>query len=138
MLTLSFRLPRRICLFLAWLPAIALYGLITVLSHQPQLPAPGEVVADWIWFKSAHFLVYGTLTFFVWMALRVQGWKFERARLGTWYILVLAAVLDEFHQTFIPGRTGRVLDIFIDLLAAWSVLQILAGYNRNKFEKFGM
>jgi VanZ family protein len=130
-LTLPFRLPRRICIFLAWLPAIGLYGLITFLSHQPQLPAPGEVVADWIWFKSAHFLVYGTLTFFVWNAFRVTGLRSERARLTTWYVILLAAVVDETHQLFIPGRTGRVLDVFIDLLAAWSVLQVLSRYNRE-------
>lgn len=65
--------------------------------------------------KCAHMLEYGIL------AALTAGW------LGSWwetakrklYILTLAVCLcyaasDEFHQLFVPGRSGRVSDVFID------------------------
>ncbi|WP_114679231.1 VanZ family protein [Desulfofundulus thermocisternus] len=36
-------------------------------------------------------------------------------------ILVLVAALDEWHQTFVPGRTGRAVDVLVDL-AGYTVL----------------
>jgi VanZ family protein len=86
-------------------------------------------VADFFWFKSAHFFVYGLLTLLVWFAWRAQLWRPQSLILATWYTLCIAATLDEFHQRFVPGRGSRPMDVFIDLLAAWAVLQVAARYN---------
>ncbi len=45
-------------------------------------------------------------------------------------ISVAYAVSDEFHQTFVPTREGKLRDIFIDL-AGISIMYI---YIRNNFE----
>jgi len=30
-------------------------------------------------------------------------------------IVILVGALDEWHQTFVPGRTGRAVDVLVDL-----------------------
>lgn len=114
-----------------WVPATTLYALITWLSNQASLPGTGDVVGDWVWFKSGHLIAYGVLTLLVWIALRVNEVNTEQAILSTWYAIMLAATLDEFHQGFVMGRTSRPLDVFIDLVAAWAVLQVVSRYNRR-------
>jgi VanZ family protein len=37
---------------------------------------------------------------------------------------LIVAASDEWHQTFIPGRTGRVQDVFLDMAGACT-LQLL-------------
>lgn len=85
---------------------------------------------QFVWFKSGHIVVYSTLTASLWLAWWKNGWQGTRLELVTWYTLIIACSIDEFHQRFTPGRTSRLLDIFIDLLAAWAVLQVLKRYNR--------
>ena len=64
-------------------------------------------VLDLIVRKSGHILGYGLLALTDWYGLR-----FEQ-RLW-WLALLLAmlfAVTDEFHQSFVPGRTATWVDI---------------------------
>ena len=66
--------------------------------------------------KIAHFLeyAYGGCLF----ALLVNTYKlsdiktiFSSIGFGIWY-----AMLDEIHQYMVPGRTGRIVDVYIDTL----------------------
>jgi VanZ family protein len=96
--------------------------------------------------KSGHFLGYGTigLTF-------LRAWLYTLARRGTYTLPAwrarsfLFAVLstafiascDEFHQTFIPSRTGTPLDVLLDTTGAVVLCTIVwlicwAGRNRNQ------
>lgn len=122
---MSARHRQLILSLLCWLPAIALYGVITWLSSKPQLPGPESLVAQWVWFKTAHFLVYGSLTLFTWLGWQGSGWRGARAILATWFTLLIAASLDEWHQMYVPGRTPRPLDVFIDISAAYLVLRLV-------------
>ena len=56
---------------------------------------------------------------------------------------LLYAATDEYHQTFVPGRSGRVSDVLVDLLGSaigtLGILLILAAgrwilnhYNKNR------
>lgn len=38
----------------------------------------------------------------------------KRKYIFVFLILVIYAILDEYHQTFIPGRSGQVIDVLID------------------------
>lgn len=114
-----------------WIPAICCYGVISWFSSQSGLPGPETEAQQFVWFKSAHVIVYATLTFTVWLAWMKNGLTDLRLELATWYVLVIASSLDELHQQFTPGRTGRISDVLIDLVAAWAVLQILRRYNRT-------
>lgn len=80
--------------------------------------------------KCGHFTGYGlvSLTWFraVWMSYRPKRTEFARSRstrklsahllamLGTF----LVASADEFHQTFLPNRTGTPVDVLIDCSGA--------------------
>jgi len=76
--------------------------------------------------KTGHFVGYGvvSLTFFYsWrQTLRraaVQHWTvWRRASVLAIVCTVLIASLDEYHQSFLPGRTSSVFDVGIDLCGA--------------------
>jgi VanZ family protein len=73
--------------------------------------------------KSGHVVGYGTLSILLFRAWRATlpvvpnvHWTFRWANiaiLGT----ALVASLDEWHQTFIPSRTGSVRDVALDTCA---------------------
>jgi VanZ family protein len=79
--------------------------------------------------KTGHFVGYATLSF-----LLFRSWRGTFPRLSTrwcmqWSTLAfvctaLVASLDEFHQTFLPSRTGSFRDVVLDSVAAL-VAQIL-------------
>ncbi len=91
-----------------WLPAIAWMAAIFVVSHQPKSGLPDFQTWDLLIKKSAHFLVYGLLA--VLIARTGVRWS-------TVLLLTIAyAVADEWHQIFIPGRSGSLPDVIIDAL----------------------
>ena len=47
--------------------------------------------------------------------LCLKGWKWVAFSLGC---VLLYALSDEFHQSFVPGRNPRLIDVSIDLLGA--------------------
>lgn len=73
--------------------------------------------------KSGHVIGYGTLSILLFRAWRATlpasgnvQWTFRWANIaiqGT----ALVASLDEWHQTFIPSRTGSVRDVILDTCA---------------------
>lgn len=74
--------------------------------------------------KSGHFVGYfilSTLLFRAWrLTLRVESttrWTMRWAA-SAFFMTVLVASLDEWHQSFIPTRTGRVTDVLLDSFAA--------------------
>ena len=79
--------------------------------------------------KSAHFLIYTALGGFAFAAF------FQIKSYGVRYILsvfftFVYACTDEIHQLFVPGRTGRITDVFIDTsggaIGAFVVFAIIA------------
>lgn len=64
--------------------------------------------------KNAHFFAYLVLGILVMNALRrseVSGIKVAILTLG---ICALYAGSDEMHQLFVAGRSGQIIDVFID------------------------
>jgi VanZ family protein len=77
--------------------------------------------------KAMHVLEYGVLALLWYRALRPpQGnWK---AQVGLIAFALSAAFagVDEFHQTFVPSRTGQLVDVGWDSLGA--ALALIAHY----------
>ncbi len=71
-----------------------------------------------VWFirKAAHMSIYALLAFCVYHA---QEKPTIKTTLG---IVILYACTDEFHQLFIPGRSGSPIDVGIDTLGALILL----------------
>lgn len=74
--------------------------------------------------KLGHFVFYGLLTLFVF-------WK--TTNLKTFFIkfilICLFAFLDEIHQLFIIGRSGRLMDVCLDITSVivFLIIMMLTG-----------
>jgi len=69
--------------------------------------------------KIAHFTEYAILGFLAARAFRTstQRWFLICAAL-----VVVYALLDEYHQSFVPSRTASIFDSFIDMAGGLAVL----------------
>jgi len=98
----------------AWLPAIIWMALIFYLSAQsrPLGKTPSPALS-----YVAHFCEYAVLAFLLsWAHLSQGSWKGKlRVGLAISFILsVIFAASDEYHQSFVSGRTASWLDFGID------------------------
>ena len=107
---------------LAWLPALAWAGLIFLLSSQPVLPSPPGVND-----KLAHALTYGVLAAACLIGVTAGHWR--RTAAGSIGLALMIAVAygasDEFHQSFVPGRTPDPADLLADAVGAGIALSAL-------------
>jgi len=103
-----------------WLPVVLWAAVIFAFSSVPDL-STGLGGWDLVLRKLAHTAEYAILGA---LLLRATGLVGVALALGVAY-----AVSDEFHQTFVPGRAGRPLDVAIDTLglvcgiAIWHVFR---------------
>ena len=84
--------------------------------------------------KSGHFLGYGTVGFTflrAWLhTLARRGrsallsWRLESSILAVLSTAVVAGC-DEFHQTFIPSRTGTPIDVLLDSVGAATLCSLV-------------
>lgn len=88
--------------------------------------------------KTGHVVGYATLSWLLFRAWRAtlpspigRLWAFPWARLAFWMTAAVAS-LDEFHQSFIPSRTGRWQDVVLDSAAALVLQTILFIMLRKK------
>lgn len=80
--------------------------------------------------KAAHMTEYFLLTLSVYLPLKVYFAKritFPKRVLLGFFITVLFAALDEFHQTFVPGRSGNFTDVCIDSIGILAATLLLFG-----------
>jgi VanZ family protein len=110
---------------LAWLPSLACPGLIFLLSAQPGDAFP-KLILDKLISTASHFTVYAILMTLLVMALhRGSGMSATRARLSAFVLVAVYALSDEYHQSFVPGRTATLFDWLADVAGAsliWIVL----------------
>jgi len=140
-----------------WIPALIWIGVISIEStdmmssdHTSSLLGAllarlfGQVdiftVMLWNHYlrKLGHVVGYAILSWLLFRAWRGtlpspsgRLWTFAWAQLAFWITLVVAS-LDEFHQSFIPSRTGRWQDVVLDGTAALGVQLLLFLRLRNK------
>jgi|SRR5215218_733669 len=106
-----------------FVPALALMALIFWFSSMPS-DDPHKGLFVFLMRKATHFSEYFLLTGLWWWALaRRIGPK--RALLAAPSIAIAYAMTDEWHQTFVHGRTGAPRDVLIDsagaLTATWLI-----------------
>jgi hypothetical protein len=96
-----------------WLPALCWMALIFFLSSLQGSSLSDFGSFDFLVKKGAHITEYAILylllfrAFFTVMASR-------KALIVSAIIGILYAISDEYHQTFVPLREGRVRDVVID------------------------
>lgn len=111
-----------------WFLVILWAGVIFYFSSLPDLKSELPGFWDLIFRKLAHMTEYFVLTYFLIKALLSQGIN-KKAVLLTASLLAFGyAISDEYHQTFILGRSGALRDVLIDvsgvILMAWMYKKI--------------
>ena len=109
----------------AWLPAIVVAAIIFALSAQPHLHVT-EGALDLVLRKCAHVTVYALLAMACVRGLAHHGLGQRAQLLGGGAMALAYAISDEFHQTFVPGRSGAPRDVAIDLIGIAAGLLLLA------------
>jgi VanZ family protein len=109
-----------------WLPAIFMMSVIFMASNTPGSSIPNFGALDVVLKKAGHISIYCLLTIAGW-----YGFRFEKGRWWLVFLMViLYAVSDEFHQSFIPGRHPSWIDVTVFdgggailglLISAWQV-----------------
>ena len=105
---------------LRWGPVILMMGLIFLFSSIPMRPhrlTVSPLKLDWptLLRKIGHLLEYGLLALVLQRGLSLRGWKGIAAILGC---VLLFALSDEFHQSFVLGRNPSLIDVGIDIAGA--------------------
>jgi cell division protein FtsW (lipid II flippase) len=103
-----------------WIPAFIWMIVIFSLSARPSIHASAIDWQDFFIKKTAHVVEYFILAFLIYFSLRKTTVESRTSLLlYTIIITIIYAVTDEFHQTFVPGREGRLRDVLIDSSGAF-------------------
>lgn len=97
----------------AWAPVILWAGLIFTLSGIPHLSSGWRY--DFLLRKIAHITEYFIFTLLAYRGLRLS-WNMNpmSRNLATVAFALTYALLDEIHQSFVPGRAGTLQDVLFD------------------------
>jgi VanZ family protein len=107
--------------FRAFFPPLAWAVVIFLFSSQSVLPSLNISAADFVFKKGAHMFVYGVLYFLLWRGFTLvsvkkethpQRWALPMA------ICLIYALTDEYHQSWVSGRTATFRDVGFDMLGA--------------------
>lgn len=94
----------------SWVLVFIWAAVIFTLSSIPTLPKSEIIWWDFLLKKTAHVIEYAILFL---LLLRALGKKHATL---IFIIAILYAFSDEFHQSFVPGRTSRLSDVGFDTL----------------------
>ncbi len=120
------------------IPVVFMAGIIFYFSAQPSLKSGLSVPWEIILRKGAHFLEYALLVVFL-ARLFFKGRHYSIRNTFLWAFLLSVgyACLDEFHQLFVVGRSGKLLDVGIDTVSILTALFFYLFYLTNfKVRKF--
>ena len=128
-------------IFLFWGPVVLWCGVIFTLSSLPTLPEVGFVWWDFVMKKSAHIIEYAILYFLLWRAITETKCSFPPGGVASpggnirkickknnsaWILPLIVgliyAISDEYHQSFVIGRTAMARDVGFDFLGMLIVL----------------
>jgi len=99
----------------------------------PDLSEPRLAAIHFLTRKAAHFTEYAILAFFTRRAFITSS----RAFLNRYWfelgllLIVSYALLDEFHQSFVPSRTASIYDSAIDVAGGLTVLLIFKLHDKR-------
>jgi VanZ family protein len=104
----------------------------------PAISEEQLIAAHFVVRKAAHFAEYAVLAWLAARAFRTSARETLRRR---WFplsllLVILYALADEYHQSFVPSRTGSIYDSLIDIAGGLAAL-LLYGFLRRAKEKQG-
>lgn len=115
-----------------WFPVVTWCLVIFIFSSIPTLPTPKILWWDFILKKSAHVIEYGILYYLVFKAVKNTSEvlcpvpygtgslsftsEVKKIKIITFIFCLIYALSDEYHQSFVPGRHAKLMDIGFDFL----------------------
>ena len=104
-----------------------------LLWFLPNLSEPQLALAHFITRKAGHFTEYAVLGFLARRAFITSSRTFLQRY---WFqvgaaLIVIYALLDEFHQSFVPSRTASIYDSAIDVAGGLAVLLFLKFWGKT-------
>jgi VanZ family protein len=86
--------------------------------------------------KTAHFAEYALLAVLAARAFTTSSRNLLRKHWFRWSLLLIVAyaLLDEYHQSFVPTRTASIYDSGVDVLGGLVALVIYARFRRVRTE----
>jgi VanZ family protein len=96
----------------------------------PRMPLEQVEQIHHLFRKCAHLTEYAILAMLLWRTIHrpeknfVRPWRWREAGFVL-AIVFLYAASDEFHQSFVPGRTALVSDVLIDTAGGGAGLTLL-------------
>lgn len=103
------------------IPALILWmAMIFWFSSIPNLSSGLE--EDFALRKLAHCLEYAVLAFLFFRVLSGKVKNFWSAFWGAIILSIIYAITDEYHQTFVFGRSGEIKDVLIDSVGVFAGL----------------
>jgi len=125
----------------SWIAPAAWMGLLWWSSARPAEPDPGRGVALSFGWNLAHAPAFGVLALLLLpLAPRVGGWACLGARELVSFALVAVGygVIDEWHQSRVPGRHASAYDVITDAVGVLCVLWIAAYVGREEAHEAGV
>lgn len=123
-------LMSRKSVLIRWFPAVAMMVIIFILSSLPSDRIPYYGAIDTLVKKGGHAIGYGLLGLSYYYALPKRLSKFYRG-ITALMMAILFALSDEYHQSFVQGRSSSLGDVLIDGMGATIALVLGAGYSSN-------
>lgn len=101
-----------------WLPLIVWAGVIFTFSSFPTVVTVDFYLGDFLLKKTAHLIEYGIFATLVYRGLINSKIENKKAMIYSVFAAFLYGASDEFHQSFVSGRTATLRDILIDTTGA--------------------
>ena len=130
---------------LLWLGTIFLFSTDEFSSHEtsriivpvlmfvfPNMPPEQIDIWHGVIRKFGHIMEYFILAVFLHRALKYDEPDFVWPKLRSMTFIVLAALVDEFHQSLVPSRGPSIVDVGYDCLGGVWALWLIAGYEARR------
>jgi len=101
-----------------WLPPMLWAALIFTFSAMAVSKSSEIYWQDFVVKKTAHFIEYAVLSFWLYRALLAEGVGKVRSGVYAVVLSIIFAISDEVHQSYTPGREPRIRDVVIDTIGA--------------------
>lgn len=121
---------RRLRILFSWVAVVVWALLIFLFSAQHSL-GTGWGIWDFILRKAAHMAEFAILFVLVWRAFRMHGVAVSMSLASGVVIALVYAASDEYHQSFVSGRTASVRDVLFDLAGIFIAVAVVVIINKR-------
>ena len=113
------------------IPSLLMMVVIFTISSQPGDTLPNFLSWDYFVKKMSHIIGYGLLALSYIHLLK----KDKKRYWLSWLMAVMYSTTDEFHQSFVPGRSASVFDVLIfdnlgAIISLWFYFRYQKKYNK--------